>query len=211
MPSTSRRLTSSAINIFIFYYFPLPWLREYLLNQRVWIIHKKEAEDEIEENVMKRDDPYEIRQAVMTDKVRMREELMFLIQSCHSSGATPEILYEIMEIVSAIEGHRTLITRYRSEYNVVNSIHFNNAICSKVATANETVSSCWQKVARIPLKEQLEHSCYFEAKKEEYKHFGYACDKDLEVINADVGKKVLREWIENEYKFRVNKQKPTVI
>jgi hypothetical protein len=96
-----------------------------------------------------------------------------------------------------------LITRYRSDYNVVNSIHFHNAICLKIATTNEVVSSCWQKVIEIPLKEQLQHSYYFEAKMEEFKHLGYAFDKDLEVINADAGNTLLREWIESEYKFRV--------
>jgi hypothetical protein len=38
---------------------------------------------------------------------------------------------------------------------------------------------------------------------EEFKHLGYAFDKDLEVINADAGNTLLREWIESEYKFRV--------
>jgi hypothetical protein len=203
MSLASRSLTSSALNVFIHYYFSLPWLREYLLDQRVyWIIHYEEAEKEAQENAVNDENPDQFQQAMKKHRIQLHYDLLFLIRNAHKSRVTVELLYEIWKIITSLDDHRTLIARYRS-YATFNSIHFRDAISLKVITANKVVSSYWKKVAGIPLEEQWKYSYFQEAKLEELKHLGYGFDADLEVINADVGKTFLTEWIETEYTFRV--------
>jgi hypothetical protein len=198
---TSRSLTSSAFSVFIQYYFSLPWIREYLLDQRVyWIIHYKEAEG-ARENAVKDEDLGEIQLSMKKHRMQMHYDLMFLIRSAHKNGVTAERLHEIMKIVASLVYHRTLIARDRN-YSAINTIFFRDAICLKIATTNEVVSSCWKKVARIPLKEQWNYRYFQEAKMEELKYLGYTFEPDIDVINTDSGNQTFTDWIETEYTFR---------
>jgi hypothetical protein len=119
-----------------------------------WIIHYEETEKEIlHYQALFGGGSHATEHSLREGRKRMHYDLMFLIRTDLSRGATVEILDEIMKIFSSLDKHRTLFGIYESTSSSLNSIHFRDAINAKSATSNECMSSYWKKVAQIPLQD----------------------------------------------------------
>jgi hypothetical protein len=202
MQRVSPTLSTDAFKVFIHHYFSFSWLREFLLEKRIFeMVRYVEQEIEEEERDHRYDEPSdrsaeeEHLRLLKDNREQMNYDLMFLIRVCHHWKPTAEILFAIMRIIRNEDDYR--------QTELFHSIYFAIAIQEKILTPNIALAQLWKKVLRIPLKQQRRSTCYFDAKIAEMAVHGYAMEKDLRLaLSRNLNKFVFSTWISNEHEFQ---------
>jgi hypothetical protein len=166
MKQVRRGFTLSALNVFIHHFFSLSWLREYLIEKRLYnFVHYDEEEND---DLSNDENSTEERQLLQESRKQIYFDLMFLVRTAHEWYPTAQLFSEIMKHFDALEGNYTLTDRKASPFTPLNSLYFSVAMFRRTSLTGQLVHS-WKKVANIPLEKQLENGCYAEAKIEEMK------------------------------------------
>jgi hypothetical protein len=202
MQRVSPRLSTDAFKVFIHHYFSFSWLREFLLEKRIFeIVRYVEQENEEEERGHHYEDSSdhsaeeERVRCLKDNREQMNYDLMFLIRVCHDWKPTAEILFAMTRIIEE--------DNYRPS-ELLHSIYFAVAIQEKTSTPNKALAQSWKNVLRIPLKEQRQNTCYFDAKIAEMTVHGYTTEKDLRLaLSRNLNKAMFSTWISNEHEFQV--------
>jgi hypothetical protein len=193
MQRITPRISADAFKIFIHHYFSFSWLREFILEKRVFEIVRYAYDDE-EMEEYESGESEERLQAFKNDRVQMYSDLMFLIRVCLDDARTAEILFAIMGITDEVAERPT---------ELLKSIYFTKAIQRKISTPNQTLSQLWRKVRRIPLQDQSDYTYYCEAKLAEMELLGYNMEKNSQrTLSKHSGQTVLMKWISSEFEFQ---------
>jgi hypothetical protein len=194
MQRVTPRLAVDTFKIFIHHYFSFSWLREFILEKRVFEIVRYDDEEEEAYYLSESPGSEEGFQSFKNDRVRMYSDLMFLIRVCHDGVPTPEILHAIMGITEVCAKRPT---------ELMKSIYFTEAIQRKISSPNQALSQLWRKVLRIPRQDQCNYTYYCEAKLAEMALLGYKMEKDSQrALRTDSGQTIVNKWVSNEYEFQ---------
>jgi hypothetical protein len=192
----SPRLSTDAFKVFIHHYFSFSWLREFLLENRIFeIVRYADVDEETYD-----EEETEMLQSVQNDWRQTIDDLMFLIRVCHDRTPTAQILFMIMKIIHESSQH---YTNHGRSTEFLNSIYFAIAIQEKISTPNKALAQSWKQILRIPLKEQSNNTCYLEARLKEATVNGYTAEKDLRrALGTISGKSILTRWISSEHELQ---------
>jgi hypothetical protein len=202
-----RCLTTRALNIFVHHYFSFPWLRQYLLERRVYHFVKGKEKDDMDwELELFLFDAFEPPQSFKEDRLQVYFDLLFLVRTAHERNPTAELLQEIMMHFTALEGNMALIKNKNDLTSALNSTYFAVALSQKISTMPKgNLVDSWKRVARIPFKYLLERDCYARAKTAELKALGYFTDEELpeSEIYDDLQKEFAQKWLETDCRLRI--------
>jgi hypothetical protein len=200
-----RCLTSRALNVFVHHYFSFSWLREYLLEKRVYHFVQKKDQDYDEDWDDLINDMMGEPQSFKEDSLQVYFDLMFLVRTAHERNPSAELLQEIMKHFTILEENPSLIKKRSDLFTPLNSIYFAVALSQKISTLQGNLADSWRKVARIPFKSQLENDCYGRAKIKELKALGYFTEDELKEsdVSEDLQKEFAQKWLEMDNRLRV--------
>jgi hypothetical protein len=207
MKQVRRGLTLSTLNVFILHYFSLSWLRQYIVDKKVYkFIHYNSEEDE---EYTLDEDTTEEKYALLNNRTQMYFDLMFLVRTAHERYPTAELLGEIMKHFDALEGHNTRRKNIQRFDSPLNSIYFSIAISNKLSALNEDLATLWKQVANIPLDRQRENDYYLDAKYAELKALGYSIEGEFTEwgLHDDIQGGITEGWLKTDIKLRTALEK----
>jgi hypothetical protein len=197
MKQVRRGLTLSALDVFIHHYFSLSWLREYIIDKKVYrFVHPdEEISYSLDENPI--------------DRTQMYFDLMFLVRIGHEKYPTAVLLGEIMKLLDAIEGNYTRLKGKQPFSTPLNSIYFSIAISHKLSALQGDLATYWKQVANVPLHRQLEHNYYLEAKSAESKTLGYFVEGEFTklLFRDELQGEMTETWLKMDIKLRSTLEK----
>jgi hypothetical protein len=206
MKQVRRSLTLSALNVFIHHYFSLPWLREYVIDKKVYkFVHYDPKQDKEWDT----DNTSEALQSLNEDRLQMYFDLIFLVRTAHERYPTAELFSEIMKHFDALEGNYTLITRKQAFHTPLNSVYFAVAVFHKISVLKGELAALWKKVADHSLASQVEKDCYAEAKAEELIMLGTVTEDEFSEYDLyeHFKSKLVENWIRADCKLRSDVEK----
>jgi hypothetical protein len=193
MKQVRPSLTLCALNVFVQNYFSLAWLREYLIQTRVYnfVYYDREEDDVIEESAN------EERQFLRETRKQTYFDLMSPVRRAHETIPTAELLEEIMKHFDALQDHYPFDAIDESSYTPMNVIYFSIAISQKVSISTEKMAAAWKKVASIPFKDQLENGSYAKAKMEELQSLGIYTEEEFTDLEL---RELVKTWMKTDCK-----------